>query len=202
MNPMTTRREEWHVTVRGISMSEWELWCDSLGIKPLDIELSTFERQRMCAFDGTRFTLAQFMQEQASTIRPFEIVRVKHEVEAPLKCLTSCPAYSNYQPPYYDCTCGAERERLYYECHVKFDGVRFPAHAPYLMSRDLYREKRFYATKRERTPFDPAPFVQETVDRFKTYADYVGHEYEACLSDSNPQLDAHWIAALRNHPAR
>lgn len=27
------------------------------------------------------------------------------------KCATSCPAYGNYQPPYHECTCGAEEDK-------------------------------------------------------------------------------------------
>ena len=178
VHPMTTRREEWHVTVSGIDAPEWHALCRDLDVKPLHIELSNLDLQLMLA---TSRNPTSFINAFPSRVH---VTRIKHEIEVP-------PCFAGVHP-----SLGGP---IYYECHVKFDGMRFPAHAPYLMSRDLYRENRFYATKRQRTPFDPSAFVRETMGRFH-YAIYAGHEYEACLTDTNPNLDADWIKALERHP--
>lgn len=49
-----------------------------------------------------------------------------------MKHILSCPAYSNYQPPYEDCTCGADDEPLKME-PTRDD--RLEALMPYLQHR-------------------------------------------------------------------
>lgn len=184
VHPMTNRREEWHVTVRGVSACRWARMChetivgpNRLELKPLDIELSTFERQLMCAspinpvdalLETKRYYNWPDVQDN------FEIVRIKHE----------CEVAGDFG------LFGAN----YYECHVKLDGEFDPC-APFLMSRDLYRAQRFYATMRRYQPFDAEAFVESVKAFFRPTAHVAGHEYEACLSDTNEALDARWVRA-------
>jgi hypothetical protein len=99
----------------------------------------------------------------------FPVIRVKHEVSSPLH----------------------GEEVLYYECHVKLDGPFRPG-AP-KASRDLYRENRWYVTQRETKDFSPRPFVEWVRGHpLSGELKVVAYEYEACLEDSNPELDARW----------
>lgn len=169
-------RQEWHVTVTGDPM-QWHRFLSGIKgiVKPLWIELNNFERQLMCA--STVMNPSEIIMR-----RGFRIVRVKHEVEAPILDI-STHSPSSLTPPVE----GA----LYYETHVKFNG-RFLPHLP-MASRDLYRADRWYLTHRSEQPFDHMDFVrwaQQIVVGSNTFA---GAEHEACLHDSNQELDARWV---------
>lgn len=99
----------------------------------------------------------------------YEIIRIKHEVSAVLPGDTTC----------------------YWECHVKLNG-EFNADAP-MASRDLYRQFRWYVTKREYAPFDAQDFANYVIQSgIGCMSDVAEFEYEACLLDTNPSLDAGW----------
>jgi hypothetical protein len=78
---------------------------------------------------------------------------------------------------------------LYYEQHVKFDG-RFDPSLPW-SSRDLFRQRRWYLTKRWRSDFNPIYFA-DTAKEMATSSKLAGWEYEICVEDTNPELDARW----------
>lgn len=161
---------EYHVTVDG------DPFCARHGIKPLWIELNNFNRQVLSAsaFDPTNIIAGA----------GWSIIRTKFEVQ-PSRIDISTHDKANQ---FIEWSVGA---CYYYECHVKLDGPFLPTMP--MASRDLYRPNRWYCTMRHRNPFDYAGFVREvtgTVGAFGSY--YAGHEYEACLSDTNEGLDAGW----------
>lgn len=164
------RHEEFHVTVTGDPL-QWRGFCAKQGIKPLWIELNNFNTQLMCA--------AAEDPSAAIAAAGWNIVRVKHEVQA---------------PPSVDISTHSEPV-LYYECHVKFDGRFQPQFK--MTSRDLFRmwpgdTCRWYATRRQESPFDPEGFAKFIGGMVA--ANLVEYEYEACLRDTNPGLDARWAA--------
>lgn len=165
-----SREEEWHVTVEGVDAVTWANWCAESGIKPLYIELSNFERQLMCAAqDDPSDMILLCTKEGGGLPGTTKIVRVKHEVSE-----------------LWD-----DEVAVYYECHVKLDGpfrVDWPN-----ASRDLYRDERWYRTRRSAAPFDPATFRDLARSQSKPSV-IAGMEYEACLSDTNPGLDSRWIS--------
>lgn len=155
---MVHRREEWHVTVDATDPITWWQFCQRQGIKPLYIELSNFYRQVMCA--------CSFDPTELIKSNGIFVMRTKHEVEAkPHEVIPNA---------------------VYYECHVKLDG-QMAVKAP-KASRDLYRADRWYATKRQLTPFDPTAFIE----RMHKYGRVAGFEYEACVLDTTPALDSGW----------
>lgn len=174
------RMEEWHITVEG-DQHVWRGFCASIGIKALHIELNTFERQLMCAIPGTWLTneygsyvpaadaIVALHSEMSK--KGFRVVRVKHEV--------ACRAYD------------VVPDALYYEVHCKFDGPFKPALR--MTSRDLFRNERWYLTQRKQEPFDPqfiagiAGIAAGSANRLDSF------EYEACVLDTNPHLDAEWV---------
>lgn len=168
IHPIKARAQEYHITVAGDPW-HWRRYIQALNartflppIKALWIELNNFERQLMLASP----VLCLGEVEHAG----FRVLRVKHEVGE---------LYRDDPQP------------LYYECHLKIDG-KFRADLP-MSSRDLYRESRWYLTKRETHPFNPQPWLWEMQQVLQgTDARYAGHEYEACLMDDNPGLDARW----------
>lgn len=166
-----TRNEEWHVTVAGVDPVIWATWCAESGIKPLYIELSNFERQLMCAAktDPTEMITDGIEEDNGGLPSTTRIVRVKHEASE-----------------LWD-----DEVTVYYECHVKLDGpfrVDWPN-----ASRDLYREQRWYRTRRSLSPFDPDTFRDLAHSQSKP-SSVAGVEYEVCLSDTNPGLDSRWIS--------
>ena len=171
------RHEEWHVTVDGINPMLWEAHCRAHGWKPLYIELTNGRRQLMLATpDDPRCEMAGYV-----TRGWYTLARVKHEVSDVLPGETAC----------------------YWEAHYKIDGEwmdsyasAVPAHDFHLAaSRDLYRLKRSYVTRRERHRFDPQAGVAFEYVKFSLgpHRTLVGVEYEACLLDTNPGLDDFWI---------
>ena len=157
------RHEEYHVTVEGDPF-QWRGFCAAVGIKPLWIELSTFERQLMCAakYDPTR---------HIELTGAFKIVRVKHEV-------------SELQ----------EFERaLYWECHVKLNGP-FYAKAPMASRDLYRPDRWYITRREDQpfdylefvdwVKFHSAAREGLTV---------AGFEYEAALKDTNRDLDGNWI---------
>lgn len=156
------RHQEWHVTVEGDPV-RWHSLCERANIKPLYIELNNFERQLMCAAKQDPRDF-YFLTNPAFG---FTTVRVKHEVERILDGETA----------------------LYYECHVKFDG---PFRSQFEMtSRDLYRQHRWYMTLRQEQPFEPLDFVGYA-KASAPESRFIGFEYEACLLDTNKELDKRW----------
>lgn len=178
-------KQEWHVTVQGDPF-QWRGWCIANGIKPLWIELNNFNRQLMCAITEKDMVDACIDPAiiAAGDVTPytvdmakagFEILRVKHEVQAPHNI-----DIATHGTPV-----------IYYECHLKYDG-RFRPELK-ATSRDLFRDHRWYATKRSETPFDPIAF-KDFVERIIAQRAHLdSFEYEACLFDSNPGLDHRWI---------
>lgn len=186
--------EEYHITVGGVNVPCFRRLCESIGVKPLWIELNTFERQLMCAagprLGGPEAVTREFRQ------RGYEILRVKHEV----------------QPHKIDITTHGDAEKkwldvpkpesvLYYECHAKFDGPFRPA--MYMSSRDLLRSDRWYLTRRQPTPFDPQAWIDMVTtwaamqDGWREPSRLAGWEYEAAILDTNPELDARWSSFTR-----
>jgi len=166
-----TRREEWHVTVAGDPI-KWHAVCGLLNIKPLYIELNTFQRQLMCA--------APFNPCERIMQMGIPITRVKHEVESLLPGEVA----------------------LYWECHLKFNGPF--QHGIFGSSRDLYRADRWYLTHRQETEFDHSVVddLAAAVTFHTTHPTLAWHhhpsilagfEYEACVLDSNPELDSEWL---------
>ncbi len=167
-----SRHEEWHVTVDGISPVAWFMVCVALDIKPLYIQLSNGRLQLMCA---AKHDVSELVSRLEPNIR---IVRVKREVSA-------------LEPG---------ETALYWECHVKLDGPyeheyggsgADPSHGS---SRDLFRPERWYVTKRLPHEFDAEQFagwVGEVLGDYDTHR--AGYEYEACLLDTNPDLDQGWL---------
>lgn len=176
---------EWHVTVEG-SPILWHRLCTDLGIKPLWIELSNFERQLMCASkqDPREILLGP------GVARQFKVVRIKHEVQP----VTRTFDVSTYSDPavYYTQLTPPPEHVCYYECHVKIDGPFIP-NLPNA-SRDLFRDNRWYLTERSDKPFDPSWFLLHCrfILRHST-CNVVGGEYEACILDTNRGLDNRWM---------
>lgn len=188
------RHEEFHVTVApsktqttfGLTRTrnlafDWRRFCETLQIKPLWIELNTFETQLMCAAptDPTELIIRA----------GYEILRFKHEVGVePINVSTFQDLGPRFIP-------GTEPRALYYECHVKLDGP-FRPDLP-LASRDLYRQERWYMTHRSSAPFDGKAFVDAVMGNLRHTGDEIttlaGWEYEAAIEDTNSALDAKWI---------
>lgn len=176
------RPDEWHITVTG-DQHHWRGFCTSIGIKPLRIELSTFEVQLMCAISGSwvaeeygaRPDAAIHALQREMMSRGFTTCRVKHELQA---------AAHEVIP-----------DAMYYECHIKLDGPFDPQAA--MASRDLFREDRWYITRRELAPFDPAAWVRSMRDGLRHFSSsravIHSYEYEAAVLDTNPALDARWV---------
>lgn len=170
------RHEEWHVTVTGDPLV-WPRMCAAFGAKPLWIELSTFERQLMCACPRRPPLITHRFPEGEETIIScgafgrFPVVRIKHEVAVALP----------------------DEAVQYYECHVKLNGP-FNPKAP-LASRDLYRENRWYSTMRSTLEFDPIEWVEFLMKhpRLIAQSTIAGWEYEACILDTHQSLDEHWV---------
>lgn len=81
---------------------------------------------------------------------------------------------------------------MYWECHVKLDGPFMPALAG--SSRDLYRQERWYSTRRSYVrPFLSSDWVLATRNAVDNRNTIAGFEYEAAIFDSNPSLDARWL---------
>lgn len=177
--------EEHHVTVEGDPF-QWRGFCAQLGIKPLWIELSTFERQLMCAITRRADEAIRAINATGS----FKIVRIKHEVQPhTVDCnFVETGPYIRHVPDV--------AEVKYYECHVKLDGPFRPAIR--MASRDLFRAERWYCTLRTTQPFDPRDFVERVkfwasiADGWRGPSRVAGFEYEACVLDTNPELDARW----------
>lgn len=183
--------EEWHVTVEGDPL-RWHSLCGSLGLKPLWIELNTFERQLMCASSwDPRVTnpRGHVIIEAAG----FKIVRVKHEIQPCVRKIDITTA-GHYHPIYHTEQVPDPKSVIYYECHVKFNGPFTPS-LP-LTSRDLFRQDRWYITHRQRTPFNAMAFVSLVHNQLVVEGvpfEHAGHEYEAAVYDSNSDLDASWL---------
>lgn len=171
------RHEEYHVTVDGIDPIAWHAFCSDQGVKPLYIELSTRNLQLMCALKSLPAegasdapTFSDFTDAIAASFPEVRIVREKFEVNV----------------------MNQDERPVYYECHVKIDGpmlFNFP-----MASRDLYRQARWYVSKRSRNPFDADAFYRQILKRFEGRANQkiVGYEYEVCVRDTNHALDAGW----------
>jgi hypothetical protein len=91
-----------------------------------------------------------------------------------------------------------EVQAIYWEIHAKFDGPFRPAW--HMSSRDLFREDRWYLTRREPQPFRFKEWL-DMVQRWALMQDgwrgpscLAGWEYEAAVLDTNPNLDARWSA--------
>jgi len=148
-------------------------------VKPLYIELSNRNLQLMCACGqdwldtkSANGTHEDFLNAVAHAFPDGRVTRLKHEVSA----------------------LAPGEHALYWEAHVKVDGVFRPDFG--MASRDLYREKRWYVTRRLRQQFDGLAFAKLTEGRLKHKADqkYDSFEYEAVLIDTNPELDKGWEA--------
>lgn len=171
------RHHEWHVTVEGDPL-KWRGFCASNGLKALWIELNNFELQLMCeaAFDPSEVI------KQAG----WKIVRVKHEVETfQIDITTHDALQTHYLPEHIDNAC-------YYEVHFKLNGPFIPG-IPHT-SRDLFRDNRWYITHRQATEFSPdevmGDLFRASSDAFAMMDDF---EYEACVLDTNPELDKGWV---------
>lgn len=157
---------EWHHTVKG-DVYRWLDFCSFVGVKPLFIELNNWSRQLMCASPRD---LTQAIRINCD----FELLRTKHEVYPPSKPDGVIVKY--------------------YESHVKLNGPFLPITGA--SSRDLLREHRWYVTRRQSKSFDAAVFA----DRVFSWLQ-VNHnesaiaeiEYEACILDTNPDLDKGWL---------
>jgi hypothetical protein len=159
------RDEEWHATVLG-SVTDWVEFCNAQGWTPLFIELSNGALQLMCASD-TDPRSALLNQDQ------FTLLRVKHEVRELLD----------------------KEKPLYYEAHVKLDGVYRPDRPG--ASRDLLRSTlsskggRWYLTRRNIAPLDLTRFREDAVN-YAVQSTIAGVEGEIVLLDTNPDLDKDW----------
>lgn len=195
--------EEYHVTVRGDAVRWWSV-CQGIGIKPLWIELNNFERQLMCATEkDPHVNWAGVTMLEHFVHRGFEIVRVKHEKQVPpnrrVEFVKSMPlvVFFDKAPEPPKPSLDHIIQPIYYECHLKFDGLFNPN--LFMASRDLYRVDRWYVTKREPVPFDPATFqwhIEDLLRRYRWPAKCVEAEYEACVSDTNTELDARWVSVV------
>jgi len=156
--------QEWHVTTdMSIDPTEWARFCRVNSIKPLYIELNTYGLQLMCQ--------STFDPTEQIKAGGFPIVRVKHE----------------YQPSPL-----LEGVVKYWECHCKFNGS-FRPDLP-MASRDLYRPGRWYVTQRSYQPFDPKAFAASVCETIGPLgAQFQSFEYEACVQDTNEDLDKVWI---------
>lgn len=189
---MAQHHEEYHVTVEGDPMY-WPEVCSDLGIKPLWIELNTFERQLMCAAKpqpGGVLKLAQRIESYG-----YKIVRMKDEIQPTRLDI------STYASPCLFLDVPNPADVIYYECHIKLDGPFRPAIR--MSSRDLYRDDRWYITTRHEKPFEAAflAHLEAQVRQWVSYPDayrgssvIAGIEYEAAVLDTNQALDAHWVA--------
>lgn len=179
------RHEEWHVTVEGDPIAWWNFCSGKAGwenyygrnvvVKPLYIELADRRLQLLSAmsFDPSKTVEGDDKAPtflQACHHGGFKVVRVKHEVSA-------------LRPGDVP---------LYYELHVKLDGPFRTDRSG--ASRDLYRENRWYQYRTERSsqPFDAFDYIARFVTQSKPSV-MAGFEYEACLLDTNPGLDAGWL---------
>lgn len=169
--PPSARHEEWHVTVAGDPF-QWRGFCAANDIKPLWIELNNFERQLMCA--------ASFNPCERIMQAKYTILRVKHEVSA----------------------LRDDERALYFEAHLKLDGPFRPE--IHMASRDLFRTSRWYVTKRAHDVFNAAEWMQNMLGSITSEvvnvnqrSVFAGCEYEACLLDSNPELDSGWTRSSR-----
>lgn len=191
---MGQHHEETHITVDGDPI-RWHRWCLSHGIKPLWIELNTFQRQLMCAIK-THGPESVAWWQQRIVDAGFIIVRVKREIQ-PYKL--DITVHSDTEKRYLDVPTPAEA--IYYECHAKFDGPFRPSW--HMASRDLYRENRWYVTTRRSRPFDPQEWLDtvagwaRVADGWRDVSVLVGSEYEAAVLDTNPELDARWSSFAR-----
>lgn len=160
------RHEEFHVTVEGMNPIDWFNLCSDLDIKPLHIELNNMNLQLMCATSENPEELV----EKINAIEGARVVRVKHEVNI----MT------------------AEERPVYYECHVKLEGDML-GNIP-MSSRDLYRGNRWYLTKRSASPFSAEDFYRGVIRRMENRSNQkvLGFEYEVCVQDTNPSIDAGW----------
>lgn len=163
------RHEEFHVTVDGVNPIAWFDFCTNQGVKPLYIELNTMGLQLMCGLEDEK-AMDVFTELFGSEFPEGKIVRVKHEVNV----------MNDSERP------------VYYECHVKIDGPML-INQP-MASRDLYRANRWYLTRRSPNPFSAEDFFRSVQKRMENRANQkvVEFEYEVCVSDSNPGLDAGW----------
>lgn len=198
-------RTEYHITVEGDPVRWYDI-CEDMGIKPLWIELSTFERQLMCAITGDdlKNSCVDSIEPFVTDIerrRRFKVIRIKHEVGPRMVDVTTLsspyPMYAPIDAPPADF--------IYAECHMKFDG-EFRGDMQ-RVSRDLYRENRWYVTQRLPRNFDPSNFLYSTLHTLAYEREYpraslggqyglstlAGWEFEYCLSDTNPKLDERWM---------
>lgn len=176
--------EEWHVTVKGDPF-QWRGICAQLGIKPLWIELNNFERQLMSASGFNPLTITNVSGQSVIEAAGFKVERIKHEVQP------SDPAQLGRFGP---------DDVVYYECHIKLDGPFMPQLA--MSSRDLFRDSRWYLTRRSAFSFEPSDFlrrVQQYLMRGQMYSgDIAGWEYEVAVMDTNRGIDHRWVTAS-NH---
>lgn len=187
------RHQEYHITVEGDPLA-WVRTCHELNIKPLWIELNTFERQLMCAIKLSReWEWTAEAWAECITAHGFTVIRVKDAV---------CPYkldVSTFDKP--NQFLEMPTQALYYECHAKFDGPFRPSW--HMSSRDLLREDRWYVTRRQPEPFAVKEWL-DMVQRWAFMSDgfrgpscLAGWEYEAAVLDTNPKLDEHWGAFTR-----
>jgi hypothetical protein len=157
---------EYHVTVVLTNPVSWWNFCMTHGIKPLYIELNNFRRQAMC---GAKHDPSDLIRTTG-----WQIIREKIEVN-PLQ-------HTMY----------ADRA-IYYEAHMKLrghmDGTVKGA------SRDLYRSGRWYITRRAKEPFDPNELwrFRPVREEWLSSPHWLNVEYEACVYDTNEELDYGWI---------
>lgn len=161
------RREEYHVTVEDIDPIDWYNFCHEQGVKPLFIELNTMGLQLMCAMDVDPDEMINLLGTEHPNAK---VVRVKHEVNM----------------------MNEDERPKYFEAHIKIDGPMI--HTMPMASRDLYRATRWYLTKRSPNPFDAKSWFESVVRRMEPRGNQkvVGYEYEVCVADSNPSIDAGW----------
>jgi len=161
------RIEEYHVTVEDINPIDWFNFCHDLDVKPLHIELNNMNLQLMCALGEDPEVL---IEKLGADYKDARVVRVKHEVNI----MT------------------AEERPVYYECHVKLEGPML-GNIP-MSSRDLYRGNRWYLTKRSVSPFSAEDFYRGVIRRMENRSNQkvLGFEYEVCVQDTNPSIDAGW----------
>jgi hypothetical protein len=73
--------EEWHITVDADPV-RWHRFCGIIGVKPLYIELSTFERQLMCA--SKHNPADEIIRQGRNFLGQAQIIRIKHECHVKL----------------------------------------------------------------------------------------------------------------------
>lgn len=181
---------EWHVTVDNECVGDWAEFCQRVTnkgfpIKALYIELNTFERQLMSASSwDPRACIDNENATRRYLKKPeFKVLRVKHELAPNWKGRSELPVTYGFP----------ERLAVYYECHVKLDGTFAPSMI--MSSRDLFRQHRWYVTKRHTTPFSPETFatlVKSSLERHGNASRVHSFEYEQCVLDTNEELDRNW----------